>query len=97
MFDHTDKKPSHQYPAQFNDYWGSIKVYDEGIVIFTKTNQISIRNGYVDSLRKSGEVILGKINVEISYYDMFGNKQKLEALMRESDFAALRADLNKIG
>jgi hypothetical protein len=85
----------HEYSAYFGDFHGSIRVYSEGVVLTTRNGEVSIRNGYVDSLTKTGDVVLGKMPVQVVYYDMFGNRESLETKLRESDFLALRKDLNR--
>lgn len=95
MFNHEGQKPLHEYSAYFDDFHGTIRVYSEGVVLSTRQGEVSIRNGYVDSLAKTGEVVLGKMPVNIVYYDMFGNRETVQARMREADFAALRKDLGR--
>ncbi len=95
MFDYAKDKLLHEYSAYFGDMRGTIRVYAEGIVLFGPSGHTAIRNGYVESIRKMGETLLGKIPVEIAYYDMFGNREIVSLRMREIDYLALRSDLNK--
>lgn len=95
MFNHEGQKPLHEYSAYFGEFHGAIRVYSEGVVLQTRQGEVSVRNGYVDSLAKVGDVVLGKIPVQIYYYDMFGNRESVQAQMREADFQALRKDLGR--
>jgi hypothetical protein len=96
MFDYAKQKPLHEYIAYFEDRKGSIAVYDDGIVLKMGRTETPIRFGYVQSIEKSGlTAVLGKIDVKIVYFSLFGNREEVSAKMREADCNALKQDAGK--
>lgn len=96
MFNYANQKPSHEYSVYFGAAMGKICLYADGIVLKTGRKDIPVRSNYVESVsREPGEALLGKITVTINYFDMFGNRETIQAKMRENDCAALKKDLGK--
>ena len=96
MFNYANQKPSHEYTVYYGTSLGKISVYPDGIVLKTGRKDIPVRSNYVESVsREMGEALLGKISVDINYFDMFGNRESVQIKMRENDYQALRKDLGK--
>ena len=96
MFNYANQKPSHEYSVYFGTTMGRIAVYADGIVLKTGRKDIPVRSNYVESVsREQGEALLGKIVVDINYFDMFGNRESCQVKMRENDYLALKKDLGK--
>jgi len=96
LFNYEKEKPLRDYLVYFGSTLGKISVYDDGVVIQTGKKHIPVRTNYVEALnRAGGEPILGKVTVELSYFDMFGNREVLEVRMRENDLAALKQDIGR--
>lgn len=95
MFDYSKQKPLHKYAAQFGSSRASIEVYKEGIVMHTGERKVAMRSNYVQSLSQNSTEPFGKVGAEMTYYDMFGNLEKISFQMREIDFKALKMDLGK--
>ncbi len=96
MFDYAKQKPVHEYIAYFEDRKGSIAVYDEGIVLKMGRAETPVRFGYVQSIEKTaGAAVLGKIGVKVVYFSLFGNREEVDAKMREADCTALKQDAGK--
>lgn len=96
MFNYDKEKPVREYSAYFGATLGKVSVYADGIVIRTGKQHIPVRSNYVEGIAKSGgEALLGKVTAQLSYFDMFGNRETIELRMRENDLAALKQDLGK--
>ena len=96
VFNYDKEKPTREYSAYFGATLGKISVYADGIVIRTGKQHIPVRSNYVESLSRSpGDALLGKVTAQLSYFDMFGNRETIEIRMRENDLAALKQDLGK--
>ena len=96
MFDYENQKPLHEYSAYFGNDAGKITVYNDGIVIRTGRRDIPVRANYVESVNPlAGEALLGKISVELSYFDMFGNSDTYSFAMHANDFRIAKASLGK--
>lgn len=57
---------------------------------FKGIKNVSIKKSYVDAITKLNDKALGKCDCEISYYDMFGGKEKIQVMMNENDYKILR-------
>ena len=96
VFDYSKQKSVHEYITYFGDRKGSIAVYEEGIVLKMGRADTPVRFGYIQSIeRTSPGVILGKIEVKIVYFSLFGNREEVTAKMREADCNALKQDTGK--
>lgn len=95
MFDYAKQKPLHKYTAQFAGARGSIESYKDGIVMHTGERKVAVRSNYVQSLSQNSTEPFSKIGAEMTYYDMFGNLEKISFQMRETDFKSLKMDLGK--
>ncbi len=95
MFDYASQKPLHKYTAQFGSFRGAIEVFKEGVVLHNGARNIAMRSNYVQSVIQKSSEPFSKVGVELSYYDVFGNLEKVAFQIRETDFKALRQDLGK--
>ncbi len=96
MFSYENQKPSNEYTVYFGSAPGRISMYSDGIVIRNGKRDTPVRSNYVEQVtRLAGDALLGKVSVELSYFDMFGNREAVEVRMRENDYRALKKDLGK--
>ncbi|VVB70581.1 Uncharacterised protein [uncultured archaeon] len=68
---------------------GSIELTQETLE-FKGIKNVSIKKSYVDAITKIADKALGKCDCEITYYDMFGGKEKIAVMMNENDYKILR-------
>ena len=73
---------------------GAIELTSETLE-FKGIKNVSIKKSYVDSITKIADKALGKCDVEISYYDMFGGKEKIQVMMNENDCKILKRATGK--
>jgi hypothetical protein len=81
----------------------SFKVYDPSGSVEVSEDKVEINAGkHVTASRKSVTAVsqvqaqsLGKVLVEVTYYDMFGNAQRVQFSMHEHEFKALKKELGK--
>ncbi len=73
---------------------GSIELTQETLE-FKGIKNVSIKKSYVDAITKLGDRALGKCDCEISYYDMFGGKEKITVMMNENDYKILKRACGK--
>lgn len=73
---------------------GAIELTQETLE-FKGIKNVSIKKSYVDAITKLRDKALGKCDCEISYYDMFGGKEKIEVMMNENDYKILKRTCGK--
>ncbi len=56
---------------------------------------VTIKKNYVFSIEKTATLALNKVEVNLAYYDLFGNKEDSRFIMAENDFRALKALIGK--
>ncbi|MBI2445667.1 hypothetical protein HYV43_04730 [Candidatus Micrarchaeota archaeon] len=73
---------------------GSIEVAEDKTTLHLgKTT--TIRQGYVVSVQKTGDLALNKVAVSLEYFDLFGNKESKHFAMHENDLKILKKALGK--
>jgi len=73
---------------------GTIEVGEDKISLqLGKTT--TIRQGYVVSVQKTGDLALNKVGVQFEYFDLFGNKETRNFAMHENDLKILKRALGK--
>ncbi len=73
---------------------GAIEVAEDKITLqLGKTT--TIRQGYVVSVQKTGDLALNKVAVQFEYFDLFGNKETKNFAMHENDLKILKKALGK--
>lgn len=73
---------------------GSIEVAEDKTTLHLgKTT--TIRQGYVVSVQKTGDLALKKVAVSLEYFDLFGNKETKHFAMHENDLKILKKVLGK--
>src|SRR3989338_8278284 len=97
MFDYSKQKPLHEYSVYLEGARrAAIVVFQEGIILREGRSETPIRSNYVQSVEVlSTTPLLGKVGVQLNYYDMFGNKESTKLQMRLNDAQALKQDLGK--
>ncbi|MBI4361118.1 hypothetical protein HY572_05090 [Candidatus Micrarchaeota archaeon] len=83
-----------QYTVFTDKGTGSVSVSDDVLTI-QAGRTVRIKTTYVISVEKTGDLALNKVQVQISYYDLFGNKESVSVAMHESDYRGLKKALGK--
>lgn len=83
-----------QYTVFTEKGTGFVSVSDEVLTIQTGRT-VRIKTTYVIALEKIADLALNKVQVELSYYDLFGNKEQAILAMHESDYRGLKQALGK--
>lgn len=73
---------------------GSISLSDDLLTI-QAGRTVRIKPTYVISVEKSGDLALNKVQVDLAYYDLFGNKETVTLAMHDPDFCSLKKALGK--
>ncbi len=82
------------YGAFFAKKAGSLELSAQSLKVRGEKNT-EIMLTHVVGFEKVGAAPMGKVNVELRYYDAFGNAETLSFAMREADFHALKKKLGK--
>ncbi len=86
--------PGNSFSAFFEKSTGSLEVTATSLRIRgDKNTEVSLT--HVVSFDKTGNAPMGKVGVQLGYYDAFGNAETMFFAMRESDFAVLKQKLGK--
>ena len=82
------------FTAFFPKMTGSLEVSGPMLPIRGEKHvQVSLT--HVVSFQKTGAAPMGKVNVQLGYYDAFGNAETLFFAMRDADYHALKQKLGK--
>lgn len=82
------------FSAFFNTKSGTLELSESALRIRGEKN-LEVSLTHVVSFELLGPAPMGKVRVQLGYYDAFGNAESLPFAMREQEFHALKKRLGK--